>query len=110
LQPSPTPLSAASLVVLWAAFLAVLVGVGAGWSAAFVRAAWVERLALSPAFGIATLVLGGVLADRAGVRPTGAPGAALVVAIAAAGWGMFAIIGRRTGGSTPSTVGQAGAA
>ncbi len=95
LQPVPVPLPAPWLAALWVAFVAVLSIAGAGWTAALVRAGWVERLALSPAFGIATIVLGGILVDPVGVRTTGVGGAMVVVAVAVCGWVVFAVGERR---------------
>jgi hypothetical protein len=86
LQPVPTPLSGLALVALWAAFLGVLTAVGGGWAVMFVRSGWLPTLALSPAFGVATIVLLGTLADRAGVRLSGWPGALVALVTGALGW------------------------
>ena len=63
--------------------LAVL---GSGWSVSLVESDWLERTALAPAFGIAALVVGGVIADRLGLGLTGGPAVGLVVVVAALGW------------------------
>ena len=81
------PLELGSLAL---AVLCVLTVAGAGWSAGLVPAGWLGRVALSPAFGIASLVVAGIVADRLGVRLAGPVGAWTPVLAAAAGWGLFA--------------------
>ncbi|TMK86155.1 MAG: hypothetical protein E6G44_04560 [Actinobacteria bacterium] len=78
--------------------LAVLGATGLGWTLAMFGAALktAERLAVAPAIGIAVLVLGGIVFDRAGLRLAGATGAALPIVVAAMGWGAAALVLRRT--------------
>jgi hypothetical protein len=80
--PSPSPLG----LVGWAVTALLFLGaVGLGWSAAGVPGAWLERVALAPAFGIAVLVLGGLVAARVGADGPG-PRPVLAVGLAAIGW------------------------
>jgi hypothetical protein len=99
LQPVPAPLPGPWLAVLWAAFLGTLTIVGAGWAATFVRAGWIERIALAPGFGIGAIVLGGTFADRFGLRLAGVGGVLVVLMVAACGWAAFGLAARwhRTG-------------
>jgi hypothetical protein len=76
--------------------------VGLGWALAMLRR-WLrpaELLAISPAVGIAVLVVLGIVADRLGVRLIGAGGAAVVGVAAVAGGALAAVLARR-GGSSP---------
>jgi hypothetical protein len=91
----PTPLSPVQLGLVAAAFLLLLALAGGGWAAALVDAGWLERAALAPAFGIATLVIGGVLADRLGVSLTGPAAEVVAAGVATAGWVWFGL--RRPG-------------
>ncbi len=84
----PAVLSGVRLALLWAAFLIVLAVTGAGWSTATVDAGALERLAAAPAFGVASIVLFGLGADRVGIRPSGGGGVAVVAVAAAVGWGL----------------------
>jgi hypothetical protein len=90
----PAPLSPGALEALWLAFLAVLALAGGGWAAASVRSG-LAAAALAPAFGIAAIVLAGIVADRLGVRLAGGGGTALIATIAALGWAVFALSVRR---------------
>jgi hypothetical protein len=77
----------ARLVAFDFATLILLTLVGLGW-ALFLLPGGVrsyEVLAVAPAFGIAFLVLAGILVDRIGFRLTGLPGAATPLITAAAG-------------------------
>ena len=77
--------------------LAILLIVGLGWSAALVDAGWLARLGLAPAFGVAVLVLGGVIGARVGWSLVGAAGSVLFAALAMSGWlivGVEAVVGR----------------
>jgi hypothetical protein len=56
-------------------------------------------VALAPAFGIATLSLAGVVADRVGVLASGPPGIAVAAITAATGWSILAL--RRLRASRP---------
>jgi hypothetical protein len=85
----------------WVAFaggIACLYGlIGLGWTLAVFggRIRRFEALALSPAVGLAAIVLAGVVADRLGVRLIGVPGAAVALAAGVAGWGALALRRRR---------------
>ena len=106
----PTALSAVRLALLWAGFLAVLTVIGLGWAAAFVQTGAVERFAAAPAFGIAAVVLVGLVADRLGVHPSGAAAVAIVVVAAALGGVLAAIRLRRDVSPGPSRRPAAGPA
>jgi hypothetical protein len=86
--PRPTP--GRTLILRAGAVLLILFVVGLGWSAGLIPSGWFERLALAPAFGIATLSLAGVVADRVGVLASGPPGVAIAALTAAAGWSILA--------------------
>jgi hypothetical protein len=78
--------------------LAILLIVGLGWSAALVDAGWLARLGLAPAFGVAVLVLGGVIGARVGWSLVGASGSVMFAALATTGWSIVggqALVGRR---------------
>ncbi|CAN5185586.1 hypothetical protein BH20ACT24_BH20ACT24_09550 [soil metagenome] len=86
------PYSTRRLVLLSVGSLAVLGVTGLGWALALLGS-WlrrVELVAVAPAVGIAMLVLGGILADRAGLRLVGATGAVVPLLVSAAGWIAFA--------------------
>jgi hypothetical protein len=67
----------------------VLALAGLGWAVALAPRGLrsFEVIALTPAMGIAVVVIGGLLADRLGIGLTGAGGAVLPLVIAAAGVG-----------------------
>ena len=80
------------------AALAILLIVGLGWSAALVDANWLARLGLAPAFGVAVLVLGGVIGARLGWSLVGTSGSVMFAMLATTGWlivGVEAVAGRR---------------
>ncbi|HYU56742.1 MAG TPA: hypothetical protein VEO00_01660 [Actinomycetota bacterium] len=85
------------LTLLAGGAFAVLFLAGLGWILALSggRLRRHEALALSPAAGIAALVVGGLIADRLGVRLTGVGGASVPVAIAALGWAALWLRHRR---------------
>ena len=62
--------------------LAILLVVGLGWSAALVDASWLARLGLAPAFGVAVLVLGGVIGARLGWSVAGTSGSVMFAMLA----------------------------
>ena len=77
--------------------LAILLIVGLGWSAALVDASWLARLGLAPAFGVAVLVLGGVIGARLGWSVAGTSGSVMFAMLATMGWlivGVEAVVGR----------------
>ena len=62
--------------------IAILYGlIGLGWTLALLgsRLRRFEALALAPAVGLAAIVLGGIVADRLGVRLIGVPGALVAI-------------------------------
>jgi hypothetical protein len=79
--------------VLGVASMSLLAAVGLGWAilllGRWLRPLWL--LALSPAVGIAALVLSGVLVDRVGIRLVGAGGVFAVVLGAASSWVVLGI-------------------
>ena len=86
IPPGDLPSPSTPGLILWAVSALLFLGaVGLGWSAAWVPGGWLERVALAPAFGIAVLVLGGLVAARVGADGPG-PRPALAVVLAAAGW------------------------
>ena len=95
LEAVPGALSAIELAALWFAFLATVGVAGSGWVASFVRTDLPVTLALSPAFGLAAIILGGVIADRAGLRPTGWRGVLLIGLVSVAGWVAFVLLRTR---------------
>jgi hypothetical protein len=101
--PGPAgPYRIATLALLAVASLGVLWVVGLGWSVVLVRR-WLSPLglvAVAPAIGIAALVVGGVVVDRAGVRLTGIGGAVTPLGIALAGWVVAVASARRPGRSS----------
>ena len=94
-SPQRVPMSGPSRVVGLAFATLLLLGIGGlGW-AMFLLPPGVrsfEVLALAPAFGLASVIVGGMLIDGTGIRLTGVAGAATPVAAAIAGW---ALAGRR---------------
>jgi hypothetical protein len=80
--------------------LALLAAAGLGWSLV-VTPDRISAGALAPAFGTATLVLGGVLADRLGLRLSGSA-AGLVVPGALAAAGYLALVAERRRHAHPS--------
>jgi hypothetical protein len=99
-------------IALGAGALIVVTLVGLGWSTALGPRSLrpFELLALAPSFGIALLILAGVLFDAIGLRLTGWQGALIVVMTALAG-GAVAVGGggaRRWITSAPVAVGAPG--
>jgi MFS family permease len=86
--------------VLGVASMFALAAIGLGW-AILLLGRWLTPLPLlgvSPAVGIAALVLSGILVDRVGIRLVGGGGILAVVVAAASSWGVLAI-GRLRGRS-----------
>jgi hypothetical protein len=75
-----------ALALLTLGAVALTTAAGAGWSVALVPRG--VRLPLAPAFGVAVLVLGGTAADRVGIRLNGIGAVAVLVVLAAGGWGV----------------------
>ena len=90
------------LALLSAAVLAILVVAGLGWSIALVPGSLLMGVSLAPSFGIAVLVLAGLIAGRLGIPLHGAPGVGVVIAGASAGWLLaLSVIRRRTSRAGP---------
>jgi hypothetical protein len=95
--PTPPPIEppgARLLALISVACVLLLALAGSGWAMALVPDGPDVAAALAPAFGVATLVLGGVLAGRLGLRPSGAGAVALMATVTILGWAAAAA-GRR---------------
>ncbi len=88
--PDALPPGRGRLGARFALILLVWLATGLGWSVAFTPAGWLERIALGPAFGLATLAIAGLLVDAAGAILRGPPGVLALVTAALAGWGAAA--------------------
>jgi hypothetical protein len=91
--PPPIPTGPRTLLQgggLGAGTLALLALLGLGWAVALLPGGLrsFEAVALSPAFGIGFLLVGGILVDAVGIRLTGGGGIGTVVLVAVAGWTM----------------------
>jgi hypothetical protein len=77
----------AGSLVSWIAWsFLVLAVAGLGWSWGLLRPPWLDRLALAPALGLATLSIGGFIVGMQGVTLHGAAGRWTAGGVAAAGW------------------------
>jgi hypothetical protein len=95
------PLRWWKLALLGLACWMILTLVGLGWALAGLRR-WLrpaELIGISPAVGIAALLILGIAADRLGIRLVGAGGALVVIAAAGMGAGLFALVRSRAGWS-----------
>jgi hypothetical protein len=84
--------------VLFGGGIAILYGlIGLGWTLALLgsRLRRFEALAVAPAVGLAAIVLGGIVADRLGVRLIGVPGALVSIGAGALGWAALPLMRRR---------------
>jgi len=91
----PPPLSGPRLGLLVAAVVVLLGAVGGGWSVVLTPASRLDRVALAPAFGIATVVIPGVVTGRLGFAASSAAVQAVVAAVAVAGWVVAVVRWRR---------------
>jgi hypothetical protein len=82
----PDPPQNSSLVISALVTLVALAVAGLGWSASLLPIGWLERVACAPAFGIASMALGGLAADRLGLRLTGGSGVGVALVVAVLGW------------------------
>jgi hypothetical protein len=84
------------LVILWV--------VGAGWTRAALggRAAPEVYVSLAPAVGAASLILGGLVAAEAGIRPAGPGGVLTVVVVGLLGWILGPVAGRARRAALPA--------
>ena len=94
------PSSPAGIIFATLAVIALLVVVGAGWAAWAVRDP-VDVWLLAPAFGIAVLVLVGVLLERLGLPLSGWVGPTVISAVSGGGGYITAVVGRAKDGSRP---------
>jgi hypothetical protein len=84
--------------------LALLAFIGLGWAIALLRR-WLGRLevlAVAPAVGVAALVFGGLIIDRAGIRLSGIAGALTPLLVAGAGWALVWLLRRHGVSEEPS--------
>jgi len=74
--------------IIWRAvlLLMLLAAAGLGWSTSLMKVSSWNRAALAPAFGIATLVLGGVLGSSFGGPLDSWPTRTTTLALAGVGW------------------------
>jgi len=102
--PPVSPMSFGYVMAVAVVGLAILALVGHGWMVALLGRSLgaAEVLALSPAMGVAVLVLGGIVIDRMGVRLTGLGGALAPVLIAVAGWAVAALRAGSFGRARPA--------
>lgn len=63
---------------------------GLGWSVSLLRVGWVERVALAPALGAASVIVAGLVIARAGFAMRGAPMVLAAILAAAGGWAVLA--------------------
>jgi hypothetical protein len=85
-KPHLTPSSPWSLTWRTSATLALLLAAGLGWTFSLMEMPWGYRIALSPAFGIATLALGGVIGSRFGAPLSGPPVRIVTFIAVTTGW------------------------
>ena len=90
--PDPVQPTASGLAWISGLVLVMLAVAGSGWVVALLHRPWWERAAFAPAFGLATLILGGFAADRAGMSLDGPSGTGVAVAVAVVGWIVVAVI------------------
>jgi hypothetical protein len=101
----PSPAASLGSGLGWGLVLLVLLWVvGAGWTRVALgsRAAPEVYVSLAPAVGAASLILGGLVAAEAGVRPAGLGGILTVVVVGAAGWILGPLAGRGRPGALPA--------
>jgi hypothetical protein len=91
--PPPFEAGWSDLLAATAVALVVLAVTGAGWALALPHVSGPAAMGLSPAFGVAALVLTGTLAGRFGLSLGGPAGATVVLLTAAIGWIVF-VLGR----------------
>jgi hypothetical protein len=103
-QLSIGPLPAYQWVLFGGGLVAVFGLIGLGWTLALLgpRLRRFEVLALSPAVGLAAIVLFGILSDRAGILLQGLPGAAVPLGAGALGWASWALLRRRDRAPAPA--------
>jgi hypothetical protein len=101
-----------ALVGSVAAILALLLVAGAGWSAGLAPGGPLARMCLAPALGLATLIIGGLVAGSVGLDTPG-PRRWVLVGVIALGWipgGVRLLRNRRREPGDPDEVGPPSAA
>jgi hypothetical protein len=88
-SPPPFGVGWVELLTATGLGLVVLALTGGGWAMALLDVSRPAAFGLAPAFGVATLVLGGTAASRLGLPLGGSGGIGVVVGTAAAGWVVF---------------------
>jgi hypothetical protein len=87
--PAPFRFSWAGLITATALCLLALAAVGAGWARALLDVSSSSALALAPALGAATLILGGLVAGRVGLPIAGPWAIGIATVLALLGWIVF---------------------
>jgi hypothetical protein len=72
------------------ALVVFLVACGIGWSVSLLRVGWVERVAIAPALGVASVTVAGLVIARAGFAMRGVPMVAAAIVAAGGGWAVLA--------------------
>jgi hypothetical protein len=88
-SPGPSPAASVGSGLGWGLVVLLLLWVvGSGWTRVVVgvRVPPEVFLSMAPAVGAAALILGGLVAAKAGVRPAGLGGVLTVVGVAGVGW------------------------
>ncbi len=94
-QPAPlAPPTGRALIAASLASLLVLAAAGSGWSVLLLPRPWTLRAGLTPAIGLATLLVVGTLAGLGGLRTDHWRGLALATGTAVAGWAAVLLVRR----------------
>jgi hypothetical protein len=86
---APLRFSWSDLIAATFLCLLALAAVGAGWARALLDVSASSVLLLAPALGAATLVVGGLVAGRVGIRLSGLAAIAIAIVIGLLGWTLF---------------------
>jgi hypothetical protein len=106
----PTRPTTGELVATTIVLVILLLVCGMGWSISLLRVGWVERIAFAPAFGVASLIVAGLVIARTGFAMRGAPMVTAAILAAGGGWVVQAAriaAMRRRGRPTEPTTGSA---
>ena len=104
----PTRPPMGELVVTTVVLVVLLLVCGVGWSTSLLRVGWVERIALAPAFGAASLTVAGLVIARGGFAMRGTPMVVAAILAAGGGWVVQAARIAAARRRTPSTEPVAG--
>ncbi len=104
--PAPYRATWTELLVATGLALVVLIMVGGGWTLSMLEVSRLATFGLAPAFGIATLILGGTVASRLGLSLARPGGSLIVLAIGGVGWLVFALA--RTASADRTSAGAQG--